>query len=182
MEKHFLESDESIFLIIDLQEKLMKVMDQAKKVAENVGIMLAACRQLMIPVVVTEQYPKGLGKTVPDIIELLGEHLLLEKNTFSAVTEETLAQLREFRRGQILVAGCETHVCVFQTVRDLAAAGFKVYVLQDGVCSRRKDNHKNGVQLMREEGAVITDAETAVFDLLKTAGTPEFKAIQAFIK
>lgn len=157
-------------------------MDHAKKVYKNTRIMLGVCQQLKIPVVVTEQYPRGLGRTVEEITEKLGEHLLLEKTSFSAVTKEMLGELQGFQRRQLLVVGSETHICVFQTVRDLVAAGFEVYVLQDGVCSRRKDNHKNGLQLMKEEGAVITDTETAVFDLLKVAGTPEFKAIQPLIK
>lgn len=157
-------------------------MDHAERVYKNTCIMLGVCRQLGIPVVVTEQYPKGLGRTVQDISEQLGEHLLLEKTTFSAVTGDLLEQLQGYRRKQILVVGSETHICVFQTVRDLMAAGFEIYVLQDGVCSRRKSNHKNGLLLMKEEGAVLTDTETAVFDLLKVSGTPDFKAIQPLIK
>jgi nicotinamidase-related amidase len=182
LKKHYLISNQSIFLIIDLQDNLMKVMDHAERVYKNTCIMLGVCRQLGIPVVVTEQYPKGLGRTVQDISEQLGEHLLLEKTTFSAVTRDLLEQLQGYRRKQILVVGSETHICVFQTVRDLMAAGFEIYVLQDGVCSRRKSNHKNGLLLMKEEGAVLTDTETAVFDLLKVSGTPDFKAIQPLIK
>jgi isochorismate hydrolase len=182
MKKHCLQSDELFFLIIDLQGNLMKVMDHAAQVYKSTRIMLGACRQLKIPVAVTEQYPKGLGRTVPEISEHLGEHLLLEKVSFSAVTKETLGRLRGLRRRQVLVAGSETHICVFQTVRDLLAEGFEVYLLRDAVCSRRKDNYQNGLNLMKEEGAVITDVETAVFDLLKVAGTPDFKAIQPLIK
>lgn len=182
MKKHCLESDQLVFLIIDLQENLMKAMDHAEKVYQNTCIMLGVCQQLKIPVVVTEQYPKGLGRTVKDVSEHLGEHLLLEKVSFSAATKDMLEQLQGFQRKQLLVVGSETHVCVFQTVRDLLEAGFEVYVLRDAVCSRRKDNYKNGIQLMREEGAVITDTETAVFDLLKVAGTPDFKAIHPLIK
>ena len=160
----------------------MKVMDCAKDIYKNTNLMLAACQELKIPVVVTEQYPKGLGRTVPDIGEQMGEHVLIEKIAFSAATPETLAKLKNLERKQILVVGSETHVCVFQTVRDLVAEGFEVYVLQDGVCSRRLDNHKNGLALMGEEGAIITDTETAVFDLFKVAGTPEFKAVQKLLK
>ena len=182
MKKHCLISDQALFLIIDLQEKLMKAMDHAEKVYKNTRIMLGVCQQLKIPVMVTEQYPKGLGRTAQDITEHLGEHLLLEKVSFSAVTQEMFEQLKGLQRRQLLVAGSETHVCVFQTVRDLVAAGYEVYVLRDGVCSRRKDNYINGLQLMKEEGAVITDMETAVFDLLKVSGTPDFKAIHPLIK
>lgn len=182
MKKHFLKSDQALFMIIDLQEKLMRVMDHAEQVYSNTRLMLALCRQLKMPVVVSEQYPRGLGRTVQEISKHLDEHLLIEKIAFSVVNRDTLQQLQGFGRRQVLIAGSETHVCVFQTVRDLVAAGFEVYVLQDGVCSRRKENYRNGLQLMREEGAVITDTETAVFDLLKVAGTPEFKAIQQLVK
>ncbi|MDD2556064.1 MAG: isochorismatase family protein [Syntrophaceticus sp.] len=182
MKNHDLMSGQSLLLIIDLQEKLMKTMDKAEKVYRNTRIMLGACQQLKIPVVVTEQYPKGLGRTVSDVAEHLDEHLLLEKVSFSAATEEMFEQLRGFQRRQLLVVGSETHVCVFQTVRDLLAAGYEVYVLRDAVCSRRKENYKNGLQLMKDEGAVITDTETAFFDLLKVSGTPDFKAIHPLIK
>lgn len=133
MKKHSLNSEQALFLVIDLQEKLMKAMEHAEKVYKNTRIMLGVCLQLKIPVVVTEQYPKGLGRTVQGIAEKLGEHLLLEKTSFSAVTKETLEQLQSFGRRQLLVVGSETHVCVFQTVRDLLAAGFEVYLLQDAV-------------------------------------------------
>ena len=182
LKKHSLNSEQALFLVIDLQEKLMKAMEHAEKVYKNTRIMLGVCRQLKIPVVVTEQYPKGLGRTVQNVAEKLGEYLLLEKVSFSAATDELLGQLKGFQRRQLLVVGSETHVCVFQTVRDLLAVGLDVFVLQDAVCSRRKDNHKNGLQLMKEEGAVITDTETVVFDLLKAAGTPDFKAIHPLIK
>ncbi|MDD2556323.1 MAG: isochorismatase family protein, partial [Syntrophaceticus sp.] len=127
MKKHCLISDQALFLIIDLQEKLMKAMDHAEKVYKNTRIMLGVCQQLKIPVMVTEQYPKGLGRTAQDITEHLGEHLLLEKVSFSAVTQEMFEQLKGLQRRQLLVAGSETHVCVFQTVRDLVAAGYEVY-------------------------------------------------------
>lgn len=182
LRKHFLDRGQSLLMIIDLQERLMAVMDQAQKVYRNTCLMLAVCQQLEMPVVVTEQYPRGLGRTVPDISEKLGQYLLIEKITFSAVTAEMLAQLQELGRKQILVAGSETHVCVFQTVRDLVAVGYEVYLLQDAVCSRRKRNYKNGLQLMKEEGAILTDTETAVFDLLKKGDTPGFRAILAQLK
>lgn len=169
-------------MVVDLQENLMKTMDCAEQVYKNTRLMLAVCKELKLPVVVTEQYPLGLGRTVVAVREMLGQHMLLEKTSFSLVNKETLELLRGHGRQQIVVVGSETHVCVFQTVRDLVAAGFDVYVLQDGVCSRRKQNYKNGLQLMKEEGAVITDTETAIFDLLKAGGTLEFRAILPLLK
>lgn len=182
MSKHCLQADQATLLIIDLQENLMKVMKHADKVYKNTQLILAVCHRLGMPVVVTEQYPKGLGRTAPTVADHLGEHTLLEKTRFSACTEDLLNVLNESQRRQVLVVGSETHVCVFQTVRDLIAADFDVYVLRDAVCSRFKDNYKNGLALMKDEGAAITDAETVVFDLLKVAGTPEFKAIAPLVK
>lgn len=167
MARHLLKADNSVFMIIDLQENLMKVMDQAGKVYKNTQLVLAACYKLNIPVIVTEQYPKGLGYTVAEVKGSLGEHVKLEKISFSACSVDALKVLKGYNRNQILVAGSETHICVFQTVRDLIMAGYQVFVLQDAVCSRFKHNHKNGLELMREEGAVITNAETVVLTCSK---------------
>ena len=182
LKHHFLTKEQALFLIVDLQENLMKVMAHAEQVYKNTQLLLAVCERLKIPVLVTEQYPQGLGRTVPAIKKHLGRHLLLEKKTFSLVNKDTLDRMRAYNRQQILVVGSETHVCVFQTVRDLVAAGFDLFVLKDGVCSRRKQNYKTGLQLMKEEGAVLTDTETAIFDLLKTGASEDFKAVLPLIK
>lgn len=182
MAKHRLANDNCVLLIIDVQDNLMKAMDQAEKVYKNTQLLLAASKQLDIPVVVTEQYPKGLGGTVKAIVEHLDTYSRIEKTAFSACTEETLQVLSQLGRKQVLIVGSETHICVFQTVRDLVAEGYEPYVISDAVCSRYKINYKSGIHLMQEEGAVITNAETVVFDLLKKAGTPEFKAISPLLK
>jgi nicotinamidase-related amidase len=169
-------------MIIDLQDNLMKAMDQTVKVYRNTKLLLAACRQLGIPVVVTEQYPRGLGHTVAEVASSLGEHRTVEKVSFTGLTGEVAGVLQELDRRQVMIAGSETHICVFQTVRDLLEAGFEVFVLADAVCSRTKDNFEIGLALMRDEGAVITSTETVIFDLLKKAGTPEFKVISPLVK
>jgi len=180
--KHHLEKDNCALLIIDLQDSLMKVMDQAEKVYKNTQLLISTCTQLAMPVVVTEQYPKGLGKTAAAITDHLDTYVRIEKTAFSACTEDTIQALTELGRKQVLIVGSETHICVFQTVRDLIALGYAPYVISDAVCSRFKLNYKNGIHLMQEEGAVITNAETVVFDLLKKSGTPEFKAISPLLK
>jgi len=182
MKRHFLQADQTVFMIIDLQDNLMKVMNHAEKVYKNTRLVLSVCHRMGIPVVVTEHYPKGLGHTAAEVADSLEEHITLEKISFSACSEESLNVLRNFNRKQVLISGSETHICVFQTVRDLVDAGYKVFVLRDAVCSRLKENYKNGLDLMREEGAIITNAETVVFDLLKVAGTPDFKAIAPLLK
>lgn len=173
--------EECVLVVIDLQEKLMKVMPDREEVVRNTLILLELANQFQIPVVVTEQYPKGLGPTVPEITSQLKGNRLLEKITYSACPE-LVGQLKETDRGQVLVVGSETHICVYQTVRDLLAADFKVQVPCDAVCSRRTLNYENGLSLMREQGAVITNTETLVFDMLKKAGTKEFKVMSALVK
>ncbi|MGE5404699.1 MAG: isochorismatase family protein [Candidatus Saccharibacteria bacterium] len=182
MAKHQLQHEDCVLLIIDLQDNLMKAMDQAEKVYKNTQLLIATCRQLSMPIVVTEQYPKGLGGTVAAIADHLGNHTRIEKTAFSACTEDTMQALSKLGRKQVLIVGSETHICVFQTVRDLIAAGYIPYVISDAVCSRYKLNYKNGIHLMQEEGGIITNAETVVFDLLKKSGTPQFKAISPLLK
>jgi nicotinamidase-related amidase len=182
MPKHRLEASDTVLLIIDLQQNLMKVMDQAEKVYKNTNLILSLAGKVGIPVLVTEQYPQGLGQTVPEVAANLGEHTLMEKNCFSACMPELLGVLDRLGRRQVLVAGSETHICVFQTVRDLIEAGYQPYVLADAVCSRFKENFENGLDLMKNEGAVVTNAETVIFDLLKMAGTPEFKSMSKLLK
>jgi nicotinamidase-related amidase len=106
----------------------------------------------------------------------------MEKDSFTALTGEVAGVLQELGRRQVIIAGSETHVCVFQTVRDLLDAGFEAFVLADAVCSRTKDNYRIGLALMRDEGAVVTGTETVIFDLLKKSGTMEFKAISQLLK
>lgn len=182
MAKHQLDKDNCVLLIIDLQDKLMKVMEQKEKVFRNTQLLISTSKQLGMPIVVTEQYPKGLGSTAEEITDHLDTFTRIEKVAFSACTEDTIQTLKQTGRKQVLITGSETHICVFQTVRDLIDLGYSPFVISDAVCSRFKLNYKNGIHLMQEEGAIITNAETVVFDLLKKSGTPDFKAISPLIK
>lgn len=173
--------EESVLVVVDLQEKLMKVMPNREEVVKNTLILMELANQFQIPVIVTEQYPKGLGPTVPEIASQLKGNRLLEKIAYSACPE-LVNELKATGRSQVLLVGSETHICVYQTVRDLLAAEFKVQVPCDAVCSRRSLNHENGLSLMRELGAVITNTETLVFDMLKRAGTKEFKVMSPLVK
>lgn len=173
--------EESVLVVVDIQEKLMRVMPDREQVIRNTLILLELANQFQIPVIVTVQYPKGLGPTVPEIASKLQGNKMMEKITFSACPD--LVQLiKETGRSQVLLVGSETHVCVYQTVRDLLEAGYKVQVPCDAVCSRRTLNHENALSLMRELGAVITNTETVVFDVLKIAGSKEFKVMSPLVK
>jgi len=180
--KFVLDKNDTILLIIDLQERLMNAMADREKVCKNAKLLLAAAETMGIPVVVSEQYPRGLGATLDIIREALKEYKYIEKVQFSVFMPELTEYLEKLKRKTVIVAGSETHVCVFQTVRDLVAAQYNVHVAKDAVCSRFEDNYLNGLELMQGAGAVISNTETIVFDLLKQAGTPEFKVLSPLIK
>ena len=182
MNKFRLEPQDTVLVIIDVQEKLMAAMEDRERVYKNINLLLATAKQFDIPVVVTEQYPKGLGPTCSEIAENLPEFKYLDKVTFTACNEKLLRDLKELNRKKVLMTGSETHVCVFQTTRDLIEAGYHVQLVKDAVCSRYEENYENGLQLMHDCGAVITNTETVVFDLLHEAGTPQFKAVSPLIK
>ncbi len=182
MDKYTLTKEESILMVIDIQEKLLLAMKHGKKVVKNTNILLQIAKALEIPVVVTEQYPKGLGNTVGDVMINTQEIKAYEKLTFSGCTSEVAQELEKKDKGKVIIVGMETHVCVFQTVRELLRLGYQVFVVSDAVCSRSKENFKNGMSLMKDMGAVITNTETVFFDLMKEAGTPEFKELSKLIK
>lgn len=183
MNNFFLEKEDTVLMIIDLQEKLMTAMSEKAKVYKNNGILLEAAKIFQIPVVLTEQYPRGLGSTVDEIkSKLPADYHRLEKSRFSALTPEMSDLLKKIGRKTVLITGSETHVCVFQTTRDLVEQGFNVHVVRDAVCSRFKENFQNGLSLMQQSGAVVTNTETVLFDLLIDASSPEFRRISALVK
>lgn len=182
MERFILNREDVVLLIIDIQERLLPVMKYGEEVVANTKILLEGAREMDIPVIVTEQYPKGLGHTVDEIKEYLNEEDIFSKNSFTAYIDEVRERLKELNRKKIIIVGMETHVCVYQTTRDLINNGFDLHVVEDGLSSRTKDNHINGLEQMKEMGAVINNTETIIFDLLKVSGTPEFKKMSNLIK
>jgi len=181
-----LERANAVLLVIDVQERLGAAMDPARfaQTLKNTEILVESAKTLGMPVLVTEQYPKGLGPTVASLRQALPpEATPLAKTAFSCVAVDDVArQLRESGRKQVIIAGMEAHVCVFQTVRDLIAEGYLPFVPRDAVLSRTTDNHETGLALMRESGATVTSTEAVVFDLLGGAGTPEFKKLSPLVK
>lgn len=177
-------SDDCLLFIIDEQEKLVPALLEGERMVEKTTLLLHACRELEIPVFKTEQYPKGLGRTVPAVAELCQalQSSDYEKVDFNAISNEIRSKLRVSGRQRILVTGGETHICVLQTVRALLKQGYFVFVVADAVASRRALDHQVGLEQMREMGAVITSTEAVIFDLLKQAGTPAFKILSKLIK
>lgn len=182
MEKYILSKEDTAIMIIDIQERLAPVMKYKDKVVNNTKILIQASKEMDIPIIYTEQYPKGLGHTIEELEELLENAKRFEKTSFSAINEEVKEALVELGKKKVIIVGMETHVCVYQTVRDLLSNGYEVFVVSDGVASRAKNNYLNGLDLMKNMGAVIINTESIVFDLLKEAGTPEFKIMSKLIK
>lgn len=179
-------------LVVDIQERLIPAMPEAvvAKVVRNTSILIDAAARLGLPIVVSQQYPKGLGATVPAIEAALAAaggagaaiHRF-DKLEFSAAAAPAFGALApRLGRDQWIVTGMESHVCVYQSVRDLAVRGTAVHVVADAVCSRAKSNWRTGLALAERAGAIATSTEVCVFDLLGRAGTDEFRALSKTIK
>jgi nicotinamidase-related amidase len=185
-----LEPGRAALLVVDVQERLAAAMPEAELAAltRNVGILIQTAGRFHLPVVVTEQYPRGLGHTIAAVEEPLGRidgELVrrLEKVEFSACGAPGFAALAdELGRDQWIVTGMETHVCVYQTARQLGAGGAAVHVVSDAVCSRTAQNRAIGLGLIERTGAILTSTEVVVFDLLGRAGTDDFKALAPLVK
>ena len=179
-----LERATALVLLVDVQDRLTPAMppEALARVVKYGRALLHAARTLDLPILCTEQYPKGLGRTLPELRELLPEPPL-EKTRFSCGADPVFAaKIAATGRKQVIVAGMETHVCVFQTARDLTAMGYQAHVCAEAVSSRFEEHRLRGLDLCREAGAVITTAETAIFDLLHEAATPEFRAVAPWVK
>ena len=167
-----------VLVIIDVQERLAPAMPEEplKKLIRNTHIWIEASREYHFPVIFTEQYPKGLGLTIPEIRSNLAGIEPVEKISFSCFGEPKFTQaLKASKARQAVVCGMETHVCVYQTVLDFLEDGMQVYLPADAVTSRSKTNWKNGLHLMHHAGAVVGNTETFIFQMLEEAGTDRFK-------
>jgi nicotinamidase-related amidase len=169
-------------LVVDIQERLVPVMWNFAPVEKYARAMILAGRDLGLPVICTEQYPKGLGPTHGPIRELLPSPPLVKLHFSCGADPATAQALAATGKKQVIVVGMETHVCVFQTCRDLVAAGYEVHVCADAVTSRLEEHRRVALELLRDNGVVVTSVETAIFDLLHVAGTPEFKKVSAYVK
>jgi nicotinamidase-related amidase len=175
--------DKTALVIIDVQEKLSRVMYEKEKLFENLQKLIKGIQILGIPIMVTEQNPNGLGSTVPEIAPLLTETKPITKFSFSCCGEEPfIREIERLNRKQILLAGIETHVCVYQTAVDLIEAGYEVHTVVDCVSSRTTENKNLALDKMQSEGARITSVEIALFELLRTAANPKFKDLSKIVK
>jgi len=174
-------ADDTGLLVIDVQEKLIPKIGAADAVVRNVAFLIDAARLLGMPVQATEQYPKGLGPTIPELAKRLPERP--DKVAFSSCAVPSIVEtFRRSARPKIVVAGIETHVCVLHTALDLLAAGFHVYVPVDAVGSRYVVDHDTSLRRLEGGGAILTTAETCVFEWVGGAAHPEFKAISRLVQ
>ncbi len=173
----------AVLAVIDMQEAFRQIIPDFNQVAENVSLLVQAAKILNVPIIVTEQYPKGLGRTVQEIAEHLPEDSEpIEKLSFSACgVQEFDLWLRELHAEQVILCGIEAHICVSQTAHDLLHQGYQVHLLSDAVSTRLPRNREVAINKMAKAGAVISSVEMALFELCP-AGTPEFKQMQALVK
>lgn len=175
-----LSRDRAALLVVDIQDRLAPAMPEPAlaQVIRNTSILIEAANRFDLPIVVSQQYPKGLGHTIEPIAKLLPDTAhRFDKTDFSAAHH-----LPALGRDQWIVTGMETHICVYQTARGLVDRGWHAHVAIDACASRTKQNWRIGRDLMSKAGAVITSTETVVFDLLGRAGTEDFKVLSRLIK
>lgn len=171
-------------VIVDMQERLCGAMDQAalRDIVRNCGILLQAAKLLEIPAIHTEQYPQGLGKTLPELSPWLPPEGRVEKTCFSCCEESDFGAKLDDTRSQVVLAGTEAHVCILQSALQLQEMGHGVFVVEDAVISRNPANKANALERLRQAGVVVTSTESVVFEWLKVAEGVAFKQIAQLIK
>lgn len=174
---------DAAFVFVDIQSALADVMERRDAVVGAAALLARAAATLQVPVLVTRQYPRGLGDTVCEIAEAVGEHSPIDKVTFSCLAEPAFReQLEALGRRQVVLAGMETHICITQTALALLEEGYEVSVVADATCSRRMSDHEVALARLRAAGAQVTVVESVIYEALERAGTPEFRAVLELVK
>jgi len=178
------QKEKSQLVIIDMQEKLSKAMPKevTSKIIKRCELLVTVANELDIPQICTEQYPKGLGPTLSLMMPFLSEAKFVEKNVFACTEEPVFLRCLIKTRPQIFLMGMETHICVLQTALGLIKSGKDVFIVEDAVVSRNIQNKQNALNRLREEGCVITNTESIVFEWLKTSENETFKKVAPLIK
>jgi len=178
-----LELKNTVLIIVDVQGKLANLMHKKEVLFENLQKIIKGAKILGIPVLWAEQNPQGLGPTIPEVATLLSDIQPISKIEFSCCgSEHFVKALKELKRKQVLIAGIEAHICVYQTAIDLIGLGYEVQIVADAVSSRTEGNKKIGLDKTRDAGATLTSIETALFELLKVAEGEKFKEILKIVK
>ncbi|MFC1896076.1 isochorismatase family protein [Thermodesulfobacteriota bacterium] len=174
---------DSLLLVIDFQSAMLKVIESWEQTARRVNQLTRAAGVLGIPLLVTEQYKKGLGETIPEVMREMTTPAIFQKEHFSACLEtDFLSTVRSFNRTKLVVAGMETHVCVLQTGLDLIKAGYQIHIVADAVDSRATEDRDIAIELFRDAGAVITSTEIVIFQWAVRSNTDEFRKILPIVK
>ena len=174
--------EDTALLVIDVQERLMPVIHNNQQVFDQINILIKGAEHLQVPVIITEQYPKGLGNTCPEIT-VPESGTMIQKVCFSCLLSEPVkAKLKELNIHSLVLCGVESHICVLKTALDALKQGFDVHVVADAVSSRTEANKKLALERMRQAGAFIVSTEMILFQLMDEAGTEAFRAISKLIK
>lgn len=173
-------------LLIDMQEKLIPHIDNYEVIIKNAKTLIQGLSALNVPLIINEQYPKGLGNTIPDIKNVFNKNLennILEKNTFSSCDDEiTFQKIKQNNRPVVLLFGIETHICVLQTAMDLLQLGFTPVVVADATGSRTAQNKHLALKRMIQQGVIVVSTEMILFELCQSSKNPAFKTISALVK
>jgi len=182
--KFKLDADNAVLVVIDIQERLVPAMPQEVylRLRDTVEMLVSVAELLGVPVVTTEQYPKGIGHTVPELADAC-KSAVIEKVSFGCCGEPNfLAALKDLGRSQVIITGMEAHVCVYQTVLGLLEDGYHIHLLRDAICSRNKTDYLAGLDNAAQAGAVVTTAETVLFQMLQKSTHEQFRAVSKLVK
>ncbi|NCB41037.1 MAG: hydrolase [Clostridia bacterium] len=183
MQSAMIRRDKAVVVVIDMQERLLPVMKNQAEIARKAAMLIRGAKILGTPILVTEQYPKGLGKTVPEIQEALGEFRPIEKTSFSVLGEPNFIEaFKELNRQDVIICGIESHVCIEQSALDFLNQGCQVYIMEDAVGSRSDEDKEVARRRMTEAGCIGTTVEAALFELVGDAKDPSFKEISNLVK
>ena len=182
--KFKLDAEKAVLVVIDIQERLVPAMPQKvyMRMRDTVGMLVSVAELLDVPVVTTEQYPQGIGHTVPELADAC-KGAVIEKVSFGCCGEPNfLAALKETGRSQVIITGMEAHVCVYQTVLGLLEDGYNIHLVRDAICSRNKTDYPAGVANASQAGAVVTTAETVLFQMLQKSTHEKFRSVSKLVK
>lgn len=175
--------ENTVLLVVDFQQRLLPTIDERERVVDRAGVLIDGCRVLGVPIIVTEQYPEGLGPTVEAIRSKLDpDQPIDQKLKFSAAVARVRQRLEEMGRSHVVICGVETHVCVLQTALDLSGSGYVVAIAEDAVGARRPLDHTTALHRLRQLGAIPTTCESALLEMVHEAGTDIFKSILPLIR
>lgn len=178
-----LKASDTVLVVVDVQERLARVMERREQVEAAIGVLIRAAKLHDIPIILTQQYTKGLGPTVPALSAELEGVEPVEKICFSCCGEEPFTRaLDALGRRKVILTGMEAHICVLQTAIDLLDMDYTVHLPWDAVCSRTDGNRDAAIRFMERAGAIITASETTAFQILEKAGTPQFKEISSLLR